>query len=106
MKSCVDDVNALLTDITETRDFLITIIVMKHLPEKLRPVFAMLNKIKGISESDTLSKQGGDNVKQSKKETSKSTDTTIKPKSEVKPKVNVASSSRGKENIIDDTEED
>lgn len=45
-------------------------------------------------------------MKQSTKETSKPADTTVKPESKVKPKVNVASTSRGKEKIIYDSEED
>ncbi|CAI9280164.1 unnamed protein product [Lactuca saligna] len=106
MKSCNADVNALLSDIIETCDYLITITVKKHLAEKLRPVFAMLNRIEGILKSDTLLKQGRDTVKQSTKETTKPTDTTVKPKLENELKVNVASGSKGKEKLINDSEED
>ncbi|CAI9263191.1 unnamed protein product [Lactuca saligna] len=112
MKSCVADVNALLSDIIETRDFMITITVKKHLAEKLRPVFAMLNRLEGISRSSSLLKQGGETMKKSKKEIPKPIEKpTTKPKSENKPMDNVASDSKGKENlnnepIIDDSNEE
>ncbi|CAI9280620.1 unnamed protein product [Lactuca saligna] len=50
MNSCISDVNLLLLDIIETRDSLITITIQKHLDEKLWPMFAMLNKLEGVSE--------------------------------------------------------
>lgn len=59
MKICVVDVNTLLSDIIETCDSLIMITVRKHLAEKLRHVFMMLNRIEGVLEFDTLPKQGG-----------------------------------------------
>ncbi|CAI9285238.1 unnamed protein product [Lactuca saligna] len=43
IKSSIIDVNALLSDIIETRDLMIMIIVKKHLSEKLQPGFSMLN---------------------------------------------------------------
>lgn len=45
-------------------------------------------------------------MKQSKKETLKLADTTVKPNSENKPKDNEASCSKGKEKLTDDSEED
>nr|KAJ0199186.1 hypothetical protein LSAT_V11C600300210 [Lactuca sativa] len=56
MKSCVADVNELILDIIETRDSMITITVKKHLSEKLRSVFAMLNRLEGVSESNSIPK--------------------------------------------------
>ncbi|CAI9290024.1 unnamed protein product [Lactuca saligna] len=58
MKSCIVNVNALLSNIIETRDSLIMITVKKHLADKLRPMSAMLNILKGVSESNILPKQG------------------------------------------------
>ncbi|CAI9280416.1 unnamed protein product [Lactuca saligna] len=58
MKSCIADVNSLLSDIIKTRDSLITITIKKHLAEKLRHVFAKLNRLEGVSESSSLPKQG------------------------------------------------
>ncbi|CAI9280758.1 unnamed protein product [Lactuca saligna] len=80
MKICVEDMNALLSDIIEIRDSLIMITVRKHLAEKLRHVFVMLNRTEA--------------------------DTTVKPKSEYELKVNVALSSRGIEKIIDENDEE
>ncbi|CAI9269824.1 unnamed protein product [Lactuca saligna] len=56
MKSCIADVNALLSYIIETHDSLVTITVKKHLAEKLRLVFTMLNRLEGVSESGTFPK--------------------------------------------------
>ncbi|CAI9303427.1 unnamed protein product [Lactuca saligna] len=89
IKNCIAYVNALLSDIIETHDSLITITVKKHLAEKLR--------------------------QPSKKDTPKPADRTVnptvKPKSENETNVNVASGSKGKgklndERIIDDSEEE
>ncbi|CAI9290382.1 unnamed protein product [Lactuca saligna] len=106
MKSCVADVNALLYNTIETCDSLITITMKKHLAEKPRPVFAMLKRIEGVSESSSLPKQGGDPVKQFKKENTKQAHTTVKPlvkpKSENEMKNNESSGSKGKETINDE----
>lgn len=67
MKSCIEDVNALLSNIIDTDDSMMTITVKKSLSEKLRPVFAMLNLLEGVPESSSIPKQGGEEVKQSKK---------------------------------------
>lgn len=112
MNSCVADVNALLSYIIETCDCMITITVKKHLAENLSPVFTMLNKFEGVSESSSILKLGGDNFKPSKKEDPKPTvNPTIKPKTKNEPKDKVASDSKGKEKlneepIIDDIEEE
>ena len=58
MKSCITDVNALLSDIIETHDLMITITIKRHLSEKIRPVFTMLNRVEGVSESSLILKQG------------------------------------------------
>lgn len=68
MKSCVADVNTFLSNIIETHDSMITITVKKHLVENLFPMFTMLNRVEGVSESISLPKQAGETVKQSKKE--------------------------------------
>ncbi|XP_052620855.1 uncharacterized protein LOC128126781 [Lactuca sativa] len=86
VKSCVADVNTLLSDIIETRDSMITTTVKKHLAKKLRLVFAMLNQLEGVSESSSILKQRGENVKQSKKENHKS---TVKTKKDNEPKDNM-----------------
>ncbi|CAI9274486.1 unnamed protein product [Lactuca saligna] len=66
MKSCIEDVNVLLSDINETRDSVIIITVKKHLLEKLRPVFAMVNRLEGVLESCFIPKTDGEEVKQYK----------------------------------------
>ncbi|CAI9268127.1 unnamed protein product [Lactuca saligna] len=60
MKRCIANVNSLLSYIIETHDSLITIIIRKHLAEKSMLVFAMLNRLEGVSELVVPSKQGGD----------------------------------------------
>lgn len=50
MKSCIANVNVLLSDITESRDSLTTITVRKRLAEKHRPIFAILNGHEGVLE--------------------------------------------------------
>ncbi|CAI9285174.1 unnamed protein product [Lactuca saligna] len=56
--SCVADVNLFLQNLIETHDSLLTVSVRKHLVEKLKPIFSMLNCMVGVSESDALQKQG------------------------------------------------
>ncbi|CAH1435663.1 unnamed protein product [Lactuca virosa] len=50
MRSCITDVTGMLSDIIETRDSMITITMRKHLAEKLRPIFAMLHRLEGVSD--------------------------------------------------------
>ncbi|CAI9269315.1 unnamed protein product [Lactuca saligna] len=56
MRSCITNVIGLLSDIIETRDPMITIIARKHLAEKLRPVFAMLHRLEGVSDQGIIPK--------------------------------------------------
>ncbi|CAI9299910.1 unnamed protein product [Lactuca saligna] len=49
-RSCIYDVTGLLYDIIETRNLMISITVKKHLADKLRPVFAMLHRLEGVSQ--------------------------------------------------------
>ncbi|CAI9263909.1 unnamed protein product [Lactuca saligna] len=63
MKSCITGVNSLLLNIIETIDSLITITVRKHLAEKHRSVFIMLNRLEGVSKSVAPPKQGGEQSK-------------------------------------------
>ncbi|CAI9291656.1 unnamed protein product [Lactuca saligna] len=58
--SCVADVNAHLHNIIETHDSLLTVFVHRHLAEKLKPIFSMLDQTEGVSESFTIPKQGGE----------------------------------------------
>nr|KAJ0186669.1 hypothetical protein LSAT_V11C900486170 [Lactuca sativa] len=59
-RSCIPDVSGLLSDIIETRDPMISITVKKHLADKLRPVFAMLHCLEGVSQIMFIPKQGGE----------------------------------------------
>ncbi|CAI9287717.1 unnamed protein product [Lactuca saligna] len=63
MKSYIGDMNSILSNIIETRDYLITITVRKHLAAKIRHVFSMLNMLEGVLKSDILPKQGGEQGK-------------------------------------------
>lgn len=58
LKSCVSDVNLYLQNLIEIRDSLLIVSVRQHLTKKLKPVFIMLKRIEGVSESDALLKQG------------------------------------------------
>ncbi|CAI9283106.1 unnamed protein product [Lactuca saligna] len=49
--------------LVETRDSVLAISVCQHLSEKLKSVFAMLNRIEGVSKDDALSKQGEKKLK-------------------------------------------
>ncbi|CAI9281653.1 unnamed protein product [Lactuca saligna] len=60
VRSCILEVTILLSVIIETRDPMITITVWKHLAEKLCPVFAMLQRLQGVSPHNSYSKQGGE----------------------------------------------
>ncbi|CAI9296933.1 unnamed protein product [Lactuca saligna] len=57
-RSCISDVTGLLSGITETHDPMISITVKKHLSEMLRPVFAMLHRLEGVSKPMHFPKQG------------------------------------------------
>ncbi|CAI9260970.1 unnamed protein product [Lactuca saligna] len=107
MKSCITDVNASLNNLIETRDSLLTVSVRQHLADKLTSMFLMFYMLEGVSESGTLPKQRGDNVKQSTKEPQKVVETSDakKPKG-FDPKDNVASGSKGKEKVIDDDDDE
>ncbi|CAI9286147.1 unnamed protein product [Lactuca saligna] len=56
MKSCIEDVTGMLSDIIETRDSMITITVKKHLAKKLSPVFPMLHRLEGVPEYSSILK--------------------------------------------------
>ncbi|CAI9302918.1 unnamed protein product [Lactuca saligna] len=104
--------NALLSNIIETHNPLIMLIVKKCLDEKLRHVFAMLNRLEDVLESSSLPKQGGESMKQSKKENLKQTmKPTVELKAENESNDNVALDLKGKEKlnderVIDDNKEE
>ncbi|CAI9264617.1 unnamed protein product [Lactuca saligna] len=60
MRSCISDVTSLLLDIIESRDSMISIIVRKHLADKLTVVFAMLHRLQGVSPQSSHQKQVGE----------------------------------------------
>ncbi|CAI9287941.1 unnamed protein product [Lactuca saligna] len=57
-RSCISNIIGLLSDIIETRDPMISIIVKKHLDKKLCPVFAMLHRLEGVMKLVAFSQQG------------------------------------------------
>ncbi|CAI9261136.1 unnamed protein product [Lactuca saligna] len=59
VRSCISNVTILLSDIIETRDSMISVIVHKHLAEKLRPIFTMSHHLQGVSPQSSDQKQGG-----------------------------------------------
>ncbi|CAI9288108.1 unnamed protein product [Lactuca saligna] len=88
MKSYITDVTGMLSDIVETKDSMITIMVRKHLAEKLRPIFAMLHCLECVQESSSILKQGRE---QSKKDG---------PKPSAKPIVKDKYDPKGKEKLF------
>lgn len=107
VKSRVSEINQYLQRLVETRDSVFTVSVRKHLLDKFQPVFSMLNQIKGVSGSGSLSKQRGEakgepNAKQ----------TTGEHEHEHKPKANdqksneASTSNKGKEKLIDEDDEE
>ncbi|CAI9281518.1 unnamed protein product [Lactuca saligna] len=64
IKSCVSDVNYLLSNLIEAHDPVLTITIPRHLADKLRPKIALLNRIKGVPEVIVLPEQGGDQTNQ------------------------------------------
>lgn len=54
MKSCIADINGLLSDIIEIHDSMITITVKKHLAEKFMSGFSMLNRLEGVLEFGSI----------------------------------------------------
>ncbi|CAH1440253.1 unnamed protein product [Lactuca virosa] len=82
----------MLSEIIETRDSMITITMRKHLAEKIRPVFAMLHMLEGVSDQTFNQKQGGEGVSGgSRKE---------EPKAPVKPVVK--QEPKGKEKLFNE----
>lgn len=99
-----------MQSLVKTRDSLLTVLVRQHFTDKYKPIFSMLNKISGVSESDDLPKKGGEiKDKQPKQKTSEQTgenERKSKPNSNTKDqKDNEASESKGKEKVVSDEEE-
>lgn len=61
-RSCILEIYQYLQRLLETRDSMLTTLVCQHLSEKLNPVFPMLNQLEGVSGSEFILKQGGDNA--------------------------------------------
>lgn len=106
-KSCVLDVNSMLSNIVEARDPLIPITVRNHLANKLHPTFAMLNRLEGVSDFSSIPKQGGESVKPPSSKDPKKVGEKVKVKvSESEPKGNVSSGSKGNEKMVEEEEEE
>ncbi|CAI9259665.1 unnamed protein product [Lactuca saligna] len=100
---CISNVTRLLSDITKTRDPMISITVKKHLSEMLRLVFATLHHLEGVSKPVSFHKQGG--------EGSSKVQTNEPPKSPIKPLVIKKEPKRkeklfSEETIIDDIDDE
>lgn len=62
VKSCVSDIHAILSNVPEAHDPILTISVRHHLANKLRPALGMLSRIEGVSETVVPPKQGGEGL--------------------------------------------
>ncbi|CAH1453178.1 unnamed protein product [Lactuca virosa] len=86
MRSSITDVTGLLSNIIETRDSMIPITMRKHLAEELKPVFAMLHRLKGVFNQPFNPKQRGESVTGgSRKENVAGGSRKEEPKAPVKP---------------------
>lgn len=56
MKSCISDVNSLMSNLIEAHEPIQTITNHKHLADKLCPAFALLNRLEGVSEASVALK--------------------------------------------------
>lgn len=63
IKTCVSEINQYMNHMVETRDSILTIVVLQHLTENLKPIFDMWNRIECVSRGDALLKQAGEPVK-------------------------------------------
>ncbi|CAI9299887.1 unnamed protein product [Lactuca saligna] len=97
LKSCVGDVNSLLSNLLQARDPILNINICRHLADKLRPALALLNCIEGVSKAPIPLKQGG-------KYQAAKTGKAYPLKSGLKG--NVASGSKGKKPMGDDDEDE
>nr|KAJ0209922.1 hypothetical protein LSAT_V11C400209070 [Lactuca sativa] len=103
-RSCIYDINRLVSDIIETRDPMISITVGKHLLEKLRPVFAIFSPFGGCFHADVVFETKGEGR-------SKVYTKDVKPKVSVKPPI-IKQDPKDKDSlfsnepIIDDSEDD
>ncbi|CAI9261830.1 unnamed protein product [Lactuca saligna] len=102
----------MLSDILETRDSMLTITVRKHLLEKVWPIFAILDRLEGVLESDFILKQGGEGASKQfdPKIPRKEPKVAAKHVSPIQPIVKKESKSKEKlfseEPIIDNEEEE
>nr|KAJ0211284.1 hypothetical protein LSAT_V11C400208210 [Lactuca sativa] len=102
-RSCIYDINRLVSDIIETRDPMISITVEKHLLEKLRPVFAIFSPFGGCFHADVVFETKGEGR-------SKVYTEDVKPKVSVKPPI-IKQDPKDKDSlfsnepIIDDSED-
>lgn len=112
VKCSVSDVNKYLQNLIESRDSLVTVSVRRHLANKLKPVFSMLNMIAGVSEHDALPKLGGDKETVTKNIGEPTDENEQKPKQQTlksnpnDQKDNEAYGSKGKEKVTFDDEEE
>ncbi|KAL7616230.1 hypothetical protein Lser_V15G04372 [Lactuca serriola] len=68
IKSCVSDVNSLLSNLLVAHDPIHTITIRRHLAEKLLLAIAMSNRIEGVSEVLVLPEQGREKTKDKSKD--------------------------------------
>ncbi|CAI9277870.1 unnamed protein product [Lactuca saligna] len=60
VKTCVGDMNALLSKILDSHDPILTISIHRHLADRFRPTISMLSRIEGVAKIALIPKQGGE----------------------------------------------
>lgn len=109
VKSCVGDVNALLSNLIEAHDSVLTITIRRHLAENLRPAISMLSRIEGVPEASIPPKQGGEVTQDPPNQppTSETQDPPVKPKVSNEPKGNEALGLKAKgKKIVGESDEE
>lgn len=99
MKSCVSDVNALLSNLIKAHDPLLPLTTHRHLAGKLHPAIAMLNQLEGVSVSHVHPKQGGERTNPPTGSSGHDEDKSNEPKD------NIASGSKGEGKMLESDED-
>nr|KAJ0227884.1 hypothetical protein LSAT_V11C100043130 [Lactuca sativa] len=80
IKSCVPDVFAILSNLVNAHDLVLTLSVRNHLTEKLLLALKILSRIEGVTESIVTPQQGGEDLQNPPKQSSTIMNVTTKPK--------------------------
>ena len=108
ISSSVGDVHSILLHLLDAHDSILRISSRRHLAEKLRPALDILSRIKGVSDTAVLPKQGGEKNSQGGNLDKTQPPPPPESKATAGPKDNEASASTSqkKKQIIGEDDED